>query len=176
MARKGQGQVGKVVDVDLGLVCAGAHDPIAIVADAHALAGLLKLKVLQQVDAVGEFGVVLQTALALADQPLWERAGLAAADCVDGHISGGDLHGGGRQGDGRASGCWLCWLCWRVVCSMRGRRRRRRAKKLAIAKKSGAGRGLEPTRTRGGQGSSRVFGAQMTRSGSELERAGARIT
>jgi hypothetical protein len=43
------------------LVCAGRHDPVAIFTDAHALAGLLKVEVLQQLHAVGELGVVLQT-------------------------------------------------------------------------------------------------------------------
>jgi hypothetical protein len=43
------------------LVCAGRHDPVAVFADAHALAGLLKVKVLQQLYTVGELGVVLQT-------------------------------------------------------------------------------------------------------------------
>ena len=51
--------MGKVVNVYLRLVCAGAHDPIAILAHTHTLAGFLKLEILQQVDAVGEFGVVL---------------------------------------------------------------------------------------------------------------------
>jgi hypothetical protein len=43
------------------LVCAGRHDPVAILADAHALTGLLKVEILQQLHAVGELGVVLQT-------------------------------------------------------------------------------------------------------------------
>lgn len=97
MARKGQRQVGKVVNVYLGLVCAGAHDPVAVLADTHTLAGLFKLKVLQQVDTIGEFGVVFQTAFALANQPFGQGTGLAAADGVDGHVSGGDFHRGATE-------------------------------------------------------------------------------
>jgi hypothetical protein len=43
------------------LVCARGHDPVAIFADAHTTAGLLEVEVLQQLDAVRELGVILQT-------------------------------------------------------------------------------------------------------------------
>jgi hypothetical protein len=67
----------KIVNVDLGLcgvskshevsrrkshlVCAGGHDPVAIFAHSHTLAGFLKVKILQQLNAVCKLGVVLQT-------------------------------------------------------------------------------------------------------------------
>ena len=98
MARKGQRQVGKVVNMYLRLVCSGAHDPVAILADAHTLAGLFKLKILQQIHTIGEFGVVFQTAFALANQPFGQGTGFAAANGVDGHVSGGDFHGGATEG------------------------------------------------------------------------------
>ena len=79
---KRQRQMGKVVDVYLRLVGARAHDPVAILAHTNTLAGFLKLEILQQVDAVGEFGIVLQTALSFPNQPLWQRARLAAADGI----------------------------------------------------------------------------------------------
>jgi hypothetical protein len=77
MARKGERKVGEVVDMYLGLfavsrrsegcgrksylVCARGHDPVAILGDAHALAGFLEVEILQQLNAVRKFGVVLQT-------------------------------------------------------------------------------------------------------------------
>lgn len=75
---KRQRQMGQVVNVYLRLVCARAHDPVAILAHTNTLAGFLKLEILQQVDAVGEFGVVLQTALSFPNKPLGQRARLAA--------------------------------------------------------------------------------------------------
>lgn len=77
VARKGQRQVWKVVNMYLRLpnisknigmfwrkcylVCACRHDPVAIFADSHALTGLFKVKVLQQLHATCKLGVVLQT-------------------------------------------------------------------------------------------------------------------
>jgi hypothetical protein len=77
VARKREREVGKVVGMYLGLplvsdmlevcrrktclVSTGGHDPVAIVADPHAVAGLLEIEVLQQLHAVRKLGVVLQT-------------------------------------------------------------------------------------------------------------------
>lgn len=74
----------------------GAHDPVAILADPHARAGLLELKVLEEFDAVCKLGILLQAPLALADQPVGEGArGGGAGDCVDGDVGlGGELHVG----------------------------------------------------------------------------------
>jgi hypothetical protein len=58
---EGEGEVRQVVGVDLRLVGARRHDPVAVLADTDALAGLLKAKVLQQLDAVGKLRVVFQT-------------------------------------------------------------------------------------------------------------------
>jgi len=88
----------RVVDVDLGLICARRHDPVAIFAHAHTLAGLFKLEILQQVDAVCKLGIIFQAAFPLADEPLGQRAGLAATDGVDRHVSLRDFHGGGGGG------------------------------------------------------------------------------
>lgn len=43
------------------LVCACGHNPVAIFADSHALAGFLEVKILQQLNAICKFSVVLQT-------------------------------------------------------------------------------------------------------------------
>jgi hypothetical protein len=43
------------------LVCACRHDPVAIFAHSHTLAGFFKVKVLQQLHAVCKLGIVLQT-------------------------------------------------------------------------------------------------------------------
>ena len=60
VTRKREGEVRQVVGVDLRLVRACRHDPVAIVTDAHTLAGLLEAKILQQLYAIRKFGVVLQ--------------------------------------------------------------------------------------------------------------------
>ena len=43
------------------LICTRGHDPVAIFANSHTVAGFLKVKVLQQLDAVCKFGVVFET-------------------------------------------------------------------------------------------------------------------
>jgi len=43
------------------LVCACRHNPVAIFADSHALAGFFKVKVLQQLHATCKLRIVLQT-------------------------------------------------------------------------------------------------------------------
>jgi hypothetical protein len=48
----------------------GAHDPLLVFAYPHTAAGFLEFKILQQLDAVCELRVVLQTALPLPDQPV----------------------------------------------------------------------------------------------------------
>ena len=48
------------MDVDLGLICAGGHDPVAVFAHAHALTGLVEPKILKKFHAVREFRVVLE--------------------------------------------------------------------------------------------------------------------
>lgn len=42
-------------------ICAGGHDPVAIFADSHTLAGFFKVEILQQLHAICKLGVVLQT-------------------------------------------------------------------------------------------------------------------
>jgi hypothetical protein len=61
----------QVVCVNLRLVGTSAHHPIAIGRDANAGRGFLELEVLEQLDAVGIFGILLQTPLALTRKPLW---------------------------------------------------------------------------------------------------------
>ena len=51
------------MDVYLWLVCACAHDPVAIFTDSNAVARFFELKILQQLDPVLVFRVVLQAAL-----------------------------------------------------------------------------------------------------------------
>lgn len=46
---------------DAHLVCACRHDPVAIFANSYALTGFLKAKVLEELHAIGEFGVIFQT-------------------------------------------------------------------------------------------------------------------
>jgi hypothetical protein len=94
------------------LVCAGRHDPVAIVANTHALTGFLEVEILQQLHAIGKLGVILQTpkktlarapSLLLqgcapfppANEPFWQRTGFTAADSVDGDRRVGNLHRGG---------------------------------------------------------------------------------
>jgi hypothetical protein len=43
------------------LVCAGGHDPVAIVANTHALTGFLEIEILQQLHAIGKLWVIFQT-------------------------------------------------------------------------------------------------------------------
>jgi hypothetical protein len=132
MAREGERKVRKVVNMDLGLcvvsrcsevcrrksylVCACGHDPVAILGDSHTLAGFLEVKVLQQLNAIREFGVVLQAPkkvlarvllrhadssgapLSSSYQPFGKRSRLTATDGVHGHRRVGDLHPGlGRK-------------------------------------------------------------------------------
>jgi hypothetical protein len=95
------------------LVCAGGHDPVAIFAHSHTLAGFFKVEILQQLHAVRKLGIVLQAPrmvlahvlvecdvvcapFAPSYQPLRQRARLAAADGVHGHRRVGNLHGDGR--------------------------------------------------------------------------------
>jgi hypothetical protein len=78
----------------LRLVRASAHNPISILAHTDTLAGFLELEILQQVDAVCEFGVILQTPLSFPDQPLWKRTRLAAADGIYWDVPRGNLHSG----------------------------------------------------------------------------------
>lgn len=91
---EGKRQMREIVDVYLRLVCACAHNPVSILAHTDTLAGFLKLEILQQIHAVCEFGVVLQTALSFPDKPLWKRARLAATDGVDRYVARGNLHVG----------------------------------------------------------------------------------
>lgn len=73
MAGEGQGEVRKVMDVDLRLVGARGHDPVAILADTDTLAGFFKVKVLEELDAIRKFGVVLQTPAVLLARVLYSR-------------------------------------------------------------------------------------------------------
>ena len=100
MPRVRQRQLRQVVDVHLRLVRPRADDPVAVLADPYALARLLELEVLQQLDAVGVFWVLLEAALALARDPFGKGAGgVRAGDCVHGHGRVvGELHVGRSRG------------------------------------------------------------------------------
>ena len=99
VARIGERKMWQVVCMDLRLVCAGAHDPVTILAHADAVAGLVEAKVLQQLDAVGEVGVLLQAALSFPHQPVGEGPrSVGPGDGVYGHCRRvGDLHWGGSD-------------------------------------------------------------------------------
>ena len=73
-----------------------AHDPVAILARAHALAGLFKLEVLEELNAVRKGGILFETALPLAHKPFWEGPGyVCAGDGVYRHSRVVcDFHGG----------------------------------------------------------------------------------
>ena len=75
------------------------HGPLSILADPHALARLLELEVLQELDAIGILRVALETSLPLPSKPFWERAcGRRTGYCV--HRDGGvicELHGKGKS-------------------------------------------------------------------------------
>jgi hypothetical protein len=85
--------------MDLRLVGASAHDPVAIGRNADARRRLFKLEVLEKLDAVGVFSVLLQTPLAFAGKPFRQRAGArGTCDGIHRHGSlGGELHGGWRM-------------------------------------------------------------------------------
>lgn len=85
VSSEGKRELGEIVNVNLRLVGAGAHDPFTILADADAIAGLLELEVLEQLNAVLVLGIILETALPAAGQPVWERTGGGGTrDGVDG--------------------------------------------------------------------------------------------
>jgi hypothetical protein len=82
----GEGKLRKVMYVHLRLVCAGAHEPLAILADTNAATGLLELEILKKFDAVLVLGVILEAALPATGQPVWQRSGSrGAGDGVDRH-------------------------------------------------------------------------------------------
>lgn len=74
MAGEGEGELGEVVDVDLRLVSAGAHEPFTILTGSNAIAGFLKFEVLKYLDSVLIFSIVLQTALPSSSEPVGEWA------------------------------------------------------------------------------------------------------
>ena len=51
-----------------------AHYPLAIIADPYALTGLLKFEILQQLDAVGVPGIILQAAFSFSSKPFRKRS------------------------------------------------------------------------------------------------------
>lgn len=75
VASEGQRQFLGVVNVELGLVGTGAHDPVAIFADADAVARLLEVEVLEELEVVEFFGFVLGRPLSAAGEPFWKGSG-----------------------------------------------------------------------------------------------------
>jgi hypothetical protein len=57
----------------LRFVSASAHDPFSIVTNTYAGTGFFELKVLQQLDTIRIFGIVLQAAFSSSSQPFWKR-------------------------------------------------------------------------------------------------------
>lgn len=74
MAGEREGKLGEVVDVNLRLVCAGTHDPVAIITYTDAVASLFEFEILEKLDAVLVLDVVLQTSLATTSQPFGKRS------------------------------------------------------------------------------------------------------
>jgi hypothetical protein len=82
--------------VDLRLVGACTHDPVAIGRDTDTGRRFLELEILKQLDAVCVLGILLETALAFAREPFRQRSGAGGTrDGIYRHGSlGGELHGG----------------------------------------------------------------------------------
>lgn len=75
----------------LRLVCAGAHDPVAILADAYTLTGFLELEVLEQFHSIRIFGILVLSFLLWL--PVWSAGDILSADGVHRNCGVGELHG-----------------------------------------------------------------------------------
>lgn len=76
------------MNMNLRLVCACAHDPVAIFTDPDAVTSLFELEILQKLDTILVFGIVLQTSLSASRKPVGQRSGTRCArNCVYGNGS-----------------------------------------------------------------------------------------
>lgn len=64
----------KIVNMNLRLVGACAHDPLTIFTYSDPGTGLLEFEILKQLDSVLVLGIILKTALSAAGKPVWERS------------------------------------------------------------------------------------------------------
>ncbi len=48
-----------------------AHHPLTVITDSDTLTSLFEFEVLQKLDAIGIFGIVLQAAFSLLSKPFW---------------------------------------------------------------------------------------------------------
>jgi len=60
-------------------VYTSAHDPLSVIADFDTLAGFLEFEILQKLNPVRIFAIILETSLSLSGQPFGERSGCRRA-------------------------------------------------------------------------------------------------
>jgi hypothetical protein len=75
VAGVGERELREIVYVHLRLVCAGAHDPLPIFADAYPATGFLEFKVLQELDSILVLRIILKATLSAPRKPVRERPG-----------------------------------------------------------------------------------------------------
>ena len=97
---EGEGEVRKVMGMNLGLVCARTHDPFAIFADPDASTCFFEFEILEKLDSICVLGVVFQAALPFSRKPVRQRTGgRGTRDRVDWHLVGvRELHLGALMG------------------------------------------------------------------------------
>jgi hypothetical protein len=59
MSCKRERQMREIVCMNLRLVCPRAHHPFSVIAHSYAVASFFKLEVLQELDSIGVFGIIL---------------------------------------------------------------------------------------------------------------------
>jgi len=91
-----EGEVRKVMSMNLRLICASTHNPFTIFADPDASACLLEFEILEKLDSICVLRVVFQAALPFSGKPIWQRTrGRSTGYRVDWHLVGiRELHHG----------------------------------------------------------------------------------
>jgi hypothetical protein len=91
-----EGEVRKVMGMNLRLICASTHNPFTIFADPDASACFFEFEILEKLDSICVLGVVFQAPLPFSGKPIWQRTGGRSTGYrVDWHLVGiRELHRG----------------------------------------------------------------------------------
>lgn len=74
----------RIMHMHLRLVRSCAHDPVSVLTDTDALAGLFEAEILEKLDSVHVFGILFQGSLSPAGEPFWQWAGSFCASNYSG--------------------------------------------------------------------------------------------
>ena len=60
MSCEGERKMRQIMCMNLRLICSCAHSPFSIIAHSYTIAGFFELEVLEELDSIGVFGVIIQ--------------------------------------------------------------------------------------------------------------------